>query len=107
MQVLITARHCDISQRFRDRITAEAESLRKIWDRINSAEIVLSEDAGVQRADVTIRLSHHVFNARGQGATHQQAFGVALEKAERQLRKFKGKLVGRRNGQQREISTVT
>jgi putative sigma-54 modulation protein len=107
MHVNITARHCELSQGFRDRITQEAESLRKIWDRINSAEVVLSEDAGVQRADVTIRLSQHVFNAKGQGASHQQAFGIALEKAERQLRKYKGKLVGRRNGHPKETSPAS
>lgn len=107
MHVSITARHCEISQRFRDRITKDTESLKKIWDRINSAEIVLSEDASVQRADVTIRLYQHVFNAKGQGASHQQAFGIALEKAERQLRKYKGKLVGRRNGHAKETATVS
>lgn len=106
MHVSITARHCDVSQGFRDRMTTETESLKKIWDRIDSAEIVLSEDAAVQRADVTVRLSQHVFNARGQGTTHQQAFGIALEKTERQLRKYKGKLVGRRNGRPKETSAV-
>lgn len=107
MHVSVTARHCEINQLFRDRMAAEAESLRKIWDRINSAEIVLSEDAGVQRADLTIRLNHHAFNARGQGSTHQQAFTIAVEKAERQLRKYKGKLVGRRHENTKEMTPVT
>ena len=39
MHISITARHCEISHRFRDRMTKETESLSKIWDRINSVEI--------------------------------------------------------------------
>lgn len=106
MQISITARHCEISQSFRDRVNAEAESLRKIWDRINSAEVVLSEDAGVPRAELTIRLNQQEFNAKGQGVSLHQAFGIALEKAERQVRKYKGKLVGRRSGTTKETDAV-
>jgi len=107
MQVTTTARHCEISQEFRERIVNEAEKLRKIWDRINRADVILSDDAGVQRAEVTLYLNQQVFNAKGQGISHQQAFGIALEKAERQLRKYKGKLVGRRSANVKEPSPVT
>ncbi|OQB35413.1 MAG: Ribosome hibernation promoting factor [Candidatus Latescibacteria bacterium ADurb.Bin168] len=96
MQVFITARHCEISQTFRDRITSEVEKLTKIFERINRVEIIVSEDSGVSQVEINFTVNQQAFNAKGQGASHQLAFDIALEKAERQLRKFKGKLVGRR-----------
>jgi len=96
MQVSITARHCDIDQALRERVNREVQSLTKVFDRIIDADVVLAEDSGVARADVVIHLYQHVLSASGQGVSPQQAFAVAIEKVERQLRKFKGKLLGRR-----------
>ena len=97
MQVNITARHCEISATFRGRIIEEAQELHKIFDRIESADVIVANDAGIHKAEVTIRLAQHVMNAKAEGVTIRQAYGAALEKAERQIRKFKGKLVGRRS----------
>jgi|SaaInl4_150m_RNA_FD_contig_71_746166_length_877_multi_6_in_0_out_0_2 putative sigma-54 modulation protein len=96
MQVNITARHTDVSQSFRERITTEVEGLSDIFDRINLVEVTMSDDAGVPKSDIGLRLNHHEFQARGQGTSLQQAFDISLEKMERQLRKYKGKLIGRR-----------
>jgi putative sigma-54 modulation protein len=96
MQVFITARHCEISQSFREHITSETEKLTKIFERVNRADVILSEDAGVSHAEITFSVKEQTFNSKGQGISHTLAYDMALEKAERQLRKFKGKLVGRR-----------
>lgn len=105
MQVFVTARHCTITQGFRDRITGEVEKLTKVFERINRAEIIVAEDAGVHQVEINFTVNQQAFNAKGQGGSNQLAFDIALEKAERQLRKFKGKLVGRRAAAVKEEQT--
>ncbi len=96
MEVNVTARHCEVSTSFRDRVISEAQGLTKIYNSITSADVILDQDSGVHKAEVTVRLPQRVMNAKGKGNSLHQAYTVALEKAEHQIRKFKGKLVGRR-----------
>jgi len=97
MRINITARHTEVSPEFRERITADIEGFSRIVDRINTVDVTVSDDSGALQADIVFRLNQHDFKARGQGNTLQQAFDIAVEKAERQLRKYKGKLIGRRS----------
>jgi putative sigma-54 modulation protein len=105
MRVTITVRHCEIEQPLRERITRETEGLSGIFDRIVNADVVLEEDAGIARAEIVLHFNQQVFNSSGEGATHSQAFDIAYEKMERQLRKYKGKLVGRRSEKPEQKST--
>lgn len=97
MRINITARHIEISPEFRERITADIEGFSRIIDRINTVDVTVSDDSGVPQADIVFRLDQNDFKARGQGNNLPQAFDIAVEKAERQLRKHKGKLIGRRS----------
>jgi len=106
MRTHITARHTDISQGFRSSITNDLEGLTRIFSRINAADVIIAVDAGTPIAEITVRLNHHVFFAKSEGASLTQAFAVALEKAERQIRKYKGKLVGRRTVEHKVIDEV-
>ena len=97
MRINITARHTEVSSELRERMTAEIEDFSRIVDRINTVDVTVTDDSGALQADIVFRLNQHDFKARGQGSTIQQAFDIAVEKAERQLRKYKGKLIGRRS----------
>jgi putative sigma-54 modulation protein len=97
MQVNITARHIEVSSGLRERIAAQVEGLVEIFDKIATVNVTLSEDHGVPQSDIVFRVNQHDIKSRGQGNSMIQAFDMAYEKAERQLRKYKGKLIGRRS----------
>ncbi len=97
MKVTITARHCDISQELRQQTTEDIQGLLTIFDNVSRADVIYAEDGPTPQAEVTVHWNQKGFNAKGEGVSHQQAFSVALERAERQLRKFKDKMIGRRD----------
>ena len=105
MKTTITARHCEISQETRDQIGESLQNLRTIFDRVSRADVVFAMNGPTPIAEITVQFHRQAFNAKGEGVSHEQAFSVAQEKAERQLRKFKDKLIGRRGI--KEQPTVT
>jgi|SaaInl4_150m_RNA_FD_contig_21_2126922_length_908_multi_8_in_0_out_0_2 putative sigma-54 modulation protein len=107
MKVTITARHCEISPELREQANAQLENMQKEFDKISRADVIFLEDGPTPQAEITIQSYRHLFNAKGKGASHEQALGVAVEKAERQIRKFKDKLIGRREVREKEKETPT
>lgn len=97
MRINIIARHTEISPEFRERISSDVERFARIIERINTVDVTVTDSAGGPRADIVFRVNQNDFKATGMGSNLQQAFDIAVEKAERQLRKYKGKLIGRRN----------
>ena len=106
MKITITARHCEIGQELREQANAQLENMQNEFDKISRADVIFLENGQTPQAEVTIQSYRHLFNAKGQGVSHEQAFGVAIEKAERQIRKFKDKLIGRREIREKETPTV-
>jgi putative sigma-54 modulation protein len=103
MQVKVVARHMTITDPTRAYAEEKFGRLAKIYDAEPVvAEVVLDVRKNRSHPDrftseVTVRLKGHVVRAEETATDMHAAIDLAADKAERQMRKYKTKVVDRRN----------
>ena len=97
MQIQISTRHGHLSDESQNRITAKAEKLLKIFDRLTAIEIVIDlTDSATPKVDLQVSAEHkHDFVAHHQSDSLMESIDVVLHRMEQQLRKYKEKVVER------------
>lgn len=108
MQIRVSTRHGHLSEASQAKITAKAEKLLRIFDRLTEIAIVVDlEDEQNPQVDVQVSAEHkHDFVASEQAAELMAAVDNALHKVEQQLRKYKEKVVERHRDRGREVRQV-
>ena len=104
MQVRVSTRHGHLSEASQEKITAKAEKLLKVFDRLTEIVVVvdLSNEQKPQ-VDVQVSAEHkHDFVGSDSSAELMTAVDAALQKVEKQLRKYKTKVVDRNRDRDRE-----
>src|SRR4051794_35681327 len=97
VQIEITTRHGHLSEASQEKISAKAEKLLRIFDRLMAIEVVvdLTDEA---QPDVEIKVSaehKHDFVARDQSDNLMGSVDTVVHKLEQQLRKYKEKVQDR------------
>lgn len=94
MQVKISTRHGHLSDASQERITAKAEKLLRIFERLTSIEITVDlEDSNLPRVDAKVSAEHkHDFVAHDQSESLMGSLDAVLHRIEQQLRKYKEKV---------------
>jgi putative sigma-54 modulation protein len=104
MQVKVTGRHMTPTEATRTYAEEKFGRLSKIYDAEPViAEVVLEAQNNRSNpdrfvAEVTVRLKGHVVRAEEAAADIHAAIDLAAAKAETQMRKFKSRVIDRRNG---------
>ena len=103
MDIILRSRNVDVPDRVKTLAKEKTAHATRIYDRLQGVELVFSEEPNPRIAEpavveVTARAKGHHIRAQGSGADHQTAIDAALEKFERQLRKYKSRVVDRRQG---------
>lgn len=112
MQVTVTGRHMSVSDSLRDYAEEKFGRLAKIFDAEPLvAEVVLSEERNKSNpkkdvAEVTLRLKGHVVRAEEAAPDMHSAIDLAASKAESQMRKYKTRVVDRRNHAAEAVKTA-
>jgi len=112
MQVTVTGRHMSINDSLRDYAEQKFGRLAKIFDAEPLiAEVVLSEEKNKSNpnkdiAEVTLRLKGHVVRAEEAAPDMHSAIDLAASKAEAQMRKYKTRVVDRRNHAGQAVKTA-
>jgi putative sigma-54 modulation protein len=94
VQIQISTRHGHLSDASRDRITAKAEKLLKIFDRLTAIEFIIDlTDSPNARVDLKVSAEHkHDFVAHDQSDNLMGSVDAVLHRLEQQLRKYKEKV---------------
>jgi putative sigma-54 modulation protein len=94
VQVKISARHGHLSEASQERITAKAEKLLRIFERLTSIEITVDlSDSNSPRVDAKVSAEHkHDFVAHDQSENMMGSLDAVLHRIEQQLRKYKEKV---------------
>jgi putative sigma-54 modulation protein len=94
VQVSLAIRHGHLSDASQAKITAKAEKLLRIFERLTAIEVVVDlKDDTQPRVDVNVSAEHkHDFVASEQSHDLMASFDAALHKVEQQLRKYKEKI---------------
>lgn len=101
MQVHVTGRHFDLTERIKREAIDKMSRVSKLWDRFIEMEIVFDEDKNPRipepiHCEVTVHAKGHTLHAAATGKDHSEAIDRAEQKLERQVRKMKTRIVARR-----------
>lgn len=96
MNIQVTARHQPVSDTLQDWARAKVDHLSHFFDRIHRVEVILDTDKKKRHeAEVVVHAARGtVLVCHTSEPTAEAALDAALEKMERQLRKFKERLRG-------------
>ncbi|MCA9260243.1 MAG: ribosome-associated translation inhibitor RaiA [Planctomycetales bacterium] len=94
MQVSIATRHGHLSEASQAKLTAKAEKLSRIFDRLTSIELTVDlADEQRPRVDLIVSAEHkHDFVAHDQSESLMGSVDSVISKVEQQLRKYKEKV---------------
>ena len=95
MQTQITVRNFEASDNLRDYATERLAKLKRYYDGITDARIVLSEDglpANGKSTEIVLNVYRHTLSARDSAATHEEAIDHCVDRLRRQLMRYKAKL---------------
>ncbi|CAN5333354.1 ribosome-associated translation inhibitor RaiA [soil metagenome] len=111
MDIILRARNCEVAPRVKDEARRKVEHATRIFDRIMDLEVSFSEEHNPRipnpaSVEITARSKGHTVRAVGAGADHHEATDKAIARLERQLRRYKTRLVDRgRRGRSEEART--
>ncbi|MGA1840421.1 MAG: ribosome hibernation-promoting factor, HPF/YfiA family [bacterium] len=91
MQVLITARHMELTEALKDHVRNKIERLNKYADAIIEANAILSVEKYRHSAEITIKVNGMTFNSVDMTENMYTSIDRVIDKLERQLKKYKGK----------------
>src|SRR5689334_20938711 len=92
MQLNITFRHLDASESLKEYARDKVDRVRKYLDQAGEAHVVLSLERHLHHADITIHAGSFVLRGREKSEDMYASLDLAMDKIERQLRRYKEKL---------------
>jgi putative sigma-54 modulation protein len=93
MHILLTGRNLGITPALRRYAEEKVGRLQKYLEHITSAHIVLSVEKYRQIAEVTLRVRDLTIRGEESTADMYSSIDLVVEKLERQLQKYKGKIL--------------
>lgn len=109
MQVQISARHGQLSDATKEKITAKVERLARLFDRLASIEVTVDlEHEEKPSVDLKVSAEHkHDFVATEQSESLMAAVDAVIHKLEQQLRKYKEKVQERHRTSRHDVAPPT
>jgi ribosome hibernation promoting factor len=104
VQTQISTRHGHLSDASREKISARAEKLTRIFDRLTAIEVIIDlTDSNAPRVDAKVSAEHkHDFVAHDESDNLMGSVDAVIHRLEQQLRKYKEKVQERhRNSEPR------
>lgn len=100
MKVSVTARHAKLGASIKESARAKAEHLEHFFDHLTKLEVILDAENG--RRFTCEMIAHavrgHVLVCHASDASAGAALDACAHRMERQLTKFKERLIGRHHG---------
>src|SRR4051794_30549004 len=102
MNILITGHHLDLTPPIRDYVKNKLERVTRHFDQVVDAAVILGVEAPAdkdrrQRAEINLRLKGEVLHAESYAEDLYAAIDLLMEKLNRQILKFKGKVQDHRH----------
>jgi putative sigma-54 modulation protein len=92
VQLNITFRNLDASDALKDYAREKIERVHKYLDSAGEAHVVLSLERHLHHADITIHAGSFILRGREKSEDMYASIDLAMDKIERQLRRYKEKL---------------
>jgi len=100
VDIIVKAKNCEVPVRLKEDAVSKVAHATRFYDRLHDIEMVFSEEhnpriAESARVEVTARTKRHLIRALGSAGDHRGALDVAVERFERQLARYKARLIDR------------
>jgi putative sigma-54 modulation protein len=100
VDITLRARNCEIPSKVKDEARRKVEHATRIFDRVTALEVSFSEEHNPRipnpaSVEITARTKGHTVRAVGSGEDHHEATDQAIARLERQLRRYKTRMVDR------------
>jgi putative sigma-54 modulation protein len=109
VQIQVSTRHGQLSEASQQKITAKAEKLTRIFERLTAIAVVVDlTDEAMPKVDLQVSAEHkHDFVAHDQSENLMASVDAVIHRMEQQLRKYKEKVQDRhRSGEPRRHEAV-
>jgi ribosomal subunit interface protein len=110
MQIQVSGKGVEVGESMRSHVQTQVEEhVSKYIDRVTAMNVVVSKEAHLFRVDITGNLGTHagfVVRSRGQSSDVYAAFDDALERASKQLRRYKRKITNHHKPQDGELPAL-
>lgn len=110
MQIQVSGKGVDIGESLRTHVEGKLnEGISKYIDRVTSVHAVVTREAHLFRVDINGNLGTHagmVIKSRGESEDVYAAFDEALEKIEKQLRRYKRRITNHHKEKHFDIQPV-
>lgn len=103
MRINFTTRHFKSSDNVRDYAEKKVQRLSRYYDRIIDCEIVLDREKLNYVAEMFVKVYSQKLVAQERSEDIYKSIDLAVDKLERQLKKFKGKLNAHGNQKAKDI----
>lgn len=92
MQIVVSARHAEITEEMKAYAHEKTSKLLKYYDRIQEIEVVLDREPTQHRVEVIVNAEHkNMFVANATGANFYEATDLVVDKIGTQLTRHKSK----------------
>lgn len=98
MQIEVVGRHLDITDALRKYVHDKFSRIDRHIDTITSIKVTLSPEPNTHKAESTIRLAGSELFASVEAHDMYAAIDLLIDKMDGQVRKHKGKIVNRNQG---------
>ena len=92
MQIKTTARNFELTPALREHIEEKLEKLNRIFDQILTSHVTLTVERHDHVAEISLHGKPVDLNGHGRSNDMYVSVDLAVDKLERQLKKYKGKL---------------
>lgn len=103
MQISITGRRIELSEKHKDYIHERISQLRKFFDNIMDVHVTLEKEKHREKAEVTIKVNGVTLHGEEETEDIYSSIDKVADKIERQIKKHKGRLKDRRQGKKNGI----
>jgi putative sigma-54 modulation protein len=112
VDVIIKAKNCEVPVRLKEDAVSKVTHATRFFDRVREIEMVFSEEhnpriAEPARVEVTARTRRHLIRALGSAGDHRGAIDIAVQRFERQLARYKARLIDRSRKRRRQAAQLT
>lgn len=92
MQINITGHHVDLTSSLHDYVNTKFDKLERHFDHITNVHVILTVEKLDQKAEATIHLKGSEIHASAINADMYTSIDTLIDKLDRQVLKYKGKL---------------
>jgi putative sigma-54 modulation protein len=88
----IHAHHCEIDGNLRDHVHDKLQGIERLWPKTDDAHVRFTQERGLYITEVTLISGGMITRGEERADNPRQAFDGAMDKLDRQLRRYKKKL---------------